>query len=84
MSVYEFLSVDIDTDIDAKTSISGGKDCRFGSSYPISTFFTSISKHDVDIDFDIGWQGLSFWIIVPDIDVFLSQYRRKTSISTFL
>jgi hypothetical protein len=38
MSVHEFLSIDIDTDIDAKTSISGGKDCRFGISYPISTF----------------------------------------------
>ncbi len=70
MSVYEFLSVDIDTDIDAKTSISGGKEGRFGSSYPISTFFSSILTQDVDIDFDIGWQGGSFWIVVPDIDVF--------------
>ncbi len=50
MSVYEFLSVDIDTDIDAKTSISGGKDGHFGISYPISTFVTSISKENVDID----------------------------------
>jgi hypothetical protein len=39
MSVYEFLSVDIDTNLDAKTSISGGKDPYFGSSYQISTFF---------------------------------------------
>ncbi len=39
MSVYEFLSVDIDTDIDAKMSISGGKDGRFGSLYLISTLF---------------------------------------------
>jgi hypothetical protein len=63
MSVYAFLSVDIDTDIDEKTSISGGKEGRFGSSYQISTFLY------VDIDFDIGWQGGSFWIVIPDIDV---------------
>jgi hypothetical protein len=51
MSVYEFLSVDIDTDLDAKTSISGGKDPYFGSSYQISTFFDdNIEKKNVDID----------------------------------
>ncbi len=47
------------------TSISGGKDCRFGSSYLISTFFdVDIEEKNVDIDvfvmsisnenFDIG------------------------------
>ncbi len=48
MSVYEFLSVD--TDIDAKTSISGGKNGHFGISYPISMFFYVDIEKNVDID----------------------------------
>ncbi len=40
-------------------------------------FFTSISTQDVDIDFDIGWQGGSFWIIVPDIDIFDVDIEKK-------
>ncbi len=33
-------------------------------------FFTSISTQDVDIDFDIGWQGGSFWIMSYPISTF--------------
>ncbi len=33
---------------------------------------------------DIRWQGRSFWIIIPDINVILRRYRRKTSILTFI
>ncbi len=40
-------------------------------------FFTSILTQDVDIDFIIGWQKQLFWIVIPDIDVFLRQYRNK-------
>ncbi len=50
--------------------ISGGKEVVLDRRTRYLRFFTSISTQDVDIDFDIGWQGGSFCIVVPDIDVF--------------